>query len=128
MQGTVPTVHGDVEMVRLRIAFVSRLPRPRGMVPAPSPCQDITHRPRHQLTNFSACVGALARGAPEPRGAEVKCAFNLSPVIVHVSRLRVFSILPPLHAERGSGSRGATGDAHAARAAQRPTQARGYGV
>ena len=49
MQGTVPTVHGDVEKtVRLRIAFVSRLPRPRGMVPAPSPYQDIIHRPRHR--------------------------------------------------------------------------------
>ena len=48
MQGTVPIVHGDAEMVRLRIAFVSRLPRPRGMAPAPSPHQDIIHRPHHR--------------------------------------------------------------------------------
>ena len=64
------------------------------------------------------CVGTLARGAPEPRGAEVKCAFDLPPVVVLVSRLRVFSIWPPLHAERGSGVRGMTGDAHAARGAR----------
>ena len=36
MQGTVPTVHGDVEMVRLRIAFVSPFPSSRrGPCPLP---------------------------------------------------------------------------------------------
>ena len=66
--------------------------------------------PRGSSAASSACVGALARGAPEPRSTEVKCAFNLPPVVVLVSRL--------LFGRRSVRSEGA------ARAERRATRAR----
>ena len=64
----------------------------------------------------SACVGALARGAPEPRGAEVKCV--IQPVVDRRSCLASSRLLYLVAAPCGARERRTRSDGRRARGAR----------